>query len=1011
METQPLEIPLIQGADTKNDPKIVDTQRLLAIVNGTFDGRRTLRKRPGTLKLTNTKTSGSNLSAGGRALFSFGNQLVQLNAGITTGEVGQTYSYTPADQRLAPRGDAPLLRASVTPLLHNGTTRVFDADLGGSDSFELFAYSELTAPAVPTTVLFLSVMDPSTGAFYQNRTQLKSGLNSTYRPRVVGTVGIYYADVSASTIKFRAFTTSTPSAIGTEVAVLSNAGEFNACPRAAGGSLLCYRSTSTNRWNVSTVDAAGAVTSTRDFNAFGGHTPNGAVACLAELSNGRVGFAVGDSADGLLYYVLNSDLTLNSGGTVVDAAATAITRIAMGLSSSNQGQIAYESSAGVSTARVSSVASVTVAAALWAPSLYSSVQMGLVGQPFFGNDGGAVVPCVLVSGVQPTYFLARGQYSAHGRLLAGTAWANGATRGSRVPQARSTSVEGYEQHLLAGPQADRFSGTATPLGVCRVTVTTLKDTANPENLSAAALDGKTYVSGACPFFYDGTTMVEEGFHHYPEAPGVADSAAGSIPAGAYSWLSIFQWVDETGVRHRSASSVATAFTVGAGRRVNVTVGTLRMTERLASRGRGDAQILIFRTLLNAPGVFYRIPNGVLTYQPNDPTVASFVIEDNSTDASISANEAIVIPDSGGPLDALPLPPLSHLTTHQERLVGVSSEADELAYSSQRPSNGTAVFSDTAFRLHVPSEGGPLVACASLDDKLLVFRRTKRYVIFGEGPNVLGNEGTYTDAQPQPDDVGCVDANSVVSTPAGVIFRSLKGYHLADRSLGIQYVGADVEAYNATAVRRAVLVPTRNHVRFILTDGSVLVFNYEVGQWARWTGITYVDACVWDDNVAMLKESGQINVETPLWFEDEAVAGVGGTPYTFSFDTAWLKVAGVAGFQRLQWVTLVGDGVTLKAGGSTAPVSVSCLYDFDDNVAVVDVVAGSVALSELSTYPAPVLLRHKPARQKCTAIKLRFSDTDGASAVADERTQLGFALVRLEIGVKRGSAKLPATRTV
>jgi hypothetical protein len=713
---------------------------------------------------------------------------------------------------------------------------------------------------------------------------------------------------------------------------------------------------------------------------------------------------------GLLYYVLSSTLTLSSGGTVIDATSTAPTRLAMGLSSSNEATVACDGAFPISGVRVTVVnsnATVKTAASRWATT--STAAMMLVGQPFYAADGGAVVPIVYNSTTQCTHFLLRGQYSAHGRFFASSTVLPGGGVNARIPQARLTTANNYTQHILCFYESD-FSGSG---GYARMVVTALGDTANADNHQAVGLDGKTYLSGACPFLFDGVSLIEEGFHHYPEAPTVGDTAtAGGPAAGTYQFLTRFEWTDETGVVHRSAPGIPVSFTTAGAVNINVGPSCCMLTERLPTKGRAEVRLVVYRTVKDGSTVFYRLTEAVSGKDsvPNDPSFSSVNFRDNSTDATITTKESVVLEDAGGPLGALPAPALSHICAHQQRLFGVSAERDEVAYSTAVPlpeelAAGTAILSNTEFRLKVPQDGGDLMAVASLDDKLVIFRRFKRYVVFGEGPNTLGAGSTYTDPQPQPDDAGCIDANSVVSTPNGIMFHSQKGYYLLDRGLNLSYVGADVEAYNAFTVRRAILVPTQNHVRFLL-GATVLVYNYEFNRWAVWTGATYLDACILygltTPVVALLKSDGQINYEDGISLVD----GNGGSSsaYTLSFDTPWLKTGGIAGFQRVRWVTLIGDLVD-SFGGSVS-VRLSFLYDYDDNTAASDAVTLAFSTSGGEANPVPVLLRHKPARQKCVALKIRVTEV-----TPDTYARLAFSVLRLEVGVKRGSAKLPATRTV
>src|SRR5690606_1665560 len=133
--------------------------------------------------------------------------------------------------------------------------------------------------------------------------------------------------------------------------------------------------------------------------------------------------------------------------------------------------------------------------------------------------------------------------------------------------------------------------------------------------------------------------------------------------------------------------------------------------------------------------------------------------------------------------------------------------------------------------------GDATALADLGDKVAVFTREQVYVIFGEGPNDLGQQDSFSRPQSLLSDVGCVQRASVVQGPWGVLFQSSRALELLGRDMQVRpRVSAPVEDdLGGASITSAVLVPDRSEVRFTASGiDSLLVWNYEFGTWSTWT---------------------------------------------------------------------------------------------------------------------------------------------------------------------------------
>jgi hypothetical protein len=61
---------------------------------------------------------------------------------------------------------------------------------------------------------------------------------------------------------------------------------------------------------------------------------------------------------------------------------------------------------------------------------------------------------------------------------------------------------------------------------------------------------------------------------------------------------------------------------------------------------------------------------------------------------------------------------------------------------------------------------------------------------------------------------------------------------------LQYLGEQIERYNASQVTGALVAPNTNQIRFVSSDAPGLVFDYLAGEWATFTNFEAVGCAVW-----------------------------------------------------------------------------------------------------------------------------------------------------------------------
>lgn len=538
----------------------------------------------------------------------------------------------------------------------------------------------------------------------------------------------------------------------------------------------------------------------------------------------------------------------------------------------------------------------------------------------------------------------------------------------------------------------------------------------PVSDNRSEIGGSLILGGGIVSQYDGQKNVELGFSLWPDETSVVLGAGGSLSAGSYQWVACYEWTDQNGYIHRSAASLPVSATASAGQSATVTVSNLTITKKNPAYGRENCSIVLYRTIANGT-IFYRASS---LSAPTSNSVSSFTsaILDTLSDTDLQSRPLLY--STGGAVENIVAAPLKSLAMHRGRLFGIDSTNPlQIWFSKQISPNAPVEFSDS-FGLMIDNRGGPITALASLDDKLIIFKKSLIMMLSGQGPDALGNQNDFSDAMLVTSDCGCIDSRSVVTVPDGLMFQSSKGIYLLDRSLRATYIGADVEKYNDNQVVSSQLIPTTNQVRFVTDSGIALVYDYFVQQWSVFTNHTAVDTVIWLDRFCWLKPDGTAMREDPSRKDDN------GQFVQMSATTAWINFAVDSGsyieasegrlpmalqsFQRAYKMMIIGEYVNQHK------LRVRISYDYDDTTAQ-DVtveapqMADPVVYGESSPYGSEALYggswqlyqwRIDFARQKCQAVKVTINDSQDGG-VASESCRL--SAMTFELGLKPGMNRI------
>lgn len=962
LRKQYIDITLNQGVDNRTDGKLSGKPSKLE--NCVLSESGTISKRR-AYKSFGSSIFGGGFLNNGKALATLLDELVIL-AG------GGIYSWSKTAEKSSLRGAHTQVAVTKRRLIRK-TTDVKDLDTAVLSNVRLVTYLDSEARAY--------VLDEQNGAPIQVAAQLEAGASTGLVASTVFTGSSRLAAIwwnQAGSIKMRTLDPASPNSFASAVTLRTDIDAVGATARLDVAPLtgsntkvaVGYRTT-TPSVRLVLVDSSGATVAGPVTVA---ETPiNGfAVACSSDAGADRV-WVVWQSSSGtkpIRAAVFDGTLgTVTAAFTVLaNADAFDFPRIGLYADGSICTILLEKSAASAKNTQVwkgqfLSNGTVSTTPVAWMRSVGLASKPTLVG----GSLAAAVVH---ESALQSTLFLADADASS-GALRAKSTYGNGGGlfTTSRIPNCASSKVPFLEN-----------SG-ADIVGADGLSLLTWDTNFSPVLANAGSC---VLVSGGIVRSYDGTNIVEHGFHLYPEDLSAASPGAGSVANGTYQYCALYEWYDAQGRRHQSAPSVPVSHTVSGGpKQVDVTVPTLRLSDK------SDVRVVIFRTEASG-SVFYRL--GAVA---NSTTNDTLTYSDNTTDANLVAGELLYT--TGGVLDNIGAPAAKWIHVHGRRVwLGGLEDGRTLWYSQEQSESAPVEFSDALTR-SLPENEEACNGLGSLDDKLVAFTETGIYVQSGLGPNLAGQQSDFSELYRVSSDVGCQEPRSIVAVPMGVVFQSGKRnlIYLLDRGLSVQPIGLDVQDLGG-AISDAVLDGDRTQVRF-LGASETLVWDYALNQWSTFS-YTGKAAIVYDGKYTFIGNDSILYQEKDSSDADQRDIS---TDYVVStVVTPWFKVGGVQGLQRIWRLLILG---TYKAA-TTLEVSVG--YNYKD---AYEYTFSTTLASIEASSGVPVQLRHHLRVQKCESIRFKIRDT-GASAGSPYS---GFDLtgLSLEVGVRGIGYKVKQAQSV
>lgn len=994
LDKQNIPINLGQGVDTKTDPKHVLPGKLLRLVNGRFRKRNRIEKRPGYALLSNLTVGGTALGEGD-SLAVYKDELLQYNN-------QNLYSYSSNSQRWVDKGSAVSV-VTKTDQIVNNTAEQTQCDSAVNNGIGVYAWED-SRGGVRATVL-----DETTGVPMLTDVSLDASASRVRCVSFGSYLYVYY--YKSGSLYAQRVNPQAPSAFDSAVEISSTVNTTNPTyditVYAGIRMVFAHNVQGAAETLVGFVDEDPAVITGTLAAVTISEASTDSVAVIP-MTSAQLLIAYYNSTDKLRATILNNGLTTLVSPATIDSTSTTVRNITGYISDTDEATLLYELDETNDYDHLIKQNTIDEAGSVGTATVFKR-SVGLWSKAFTYTDSAGTsqkfVGVVHASDLQATYFVIRADgviaskqlYSLASGLTSREILANV----SQVGDVFSFSC--LKKNKLVSETGQLF----TPTGVSKTSL----DFSNNQSFTAAELGGSLHIVGGVLSMYDGESVVEHGFHLYPENMSTATATSGGtlLDSTEYTAKFVYEWYDNNGKIHRSAPSLAVSQTTGAGgagdeHTITFTVPTLRLT---AKDGTTRTGVRIVGYVL-VGSTYYRFTSVSAT--PNNDTTADTVDIVLSSVTDVTSNE--ILYTTGGILDNFAPPACSTIAVFKRRIfLGGLEEGGEFWYSQETRQTDPVEFNDT-LKQAIEEDGGDDTAFGVLDDKLLIYKKDRFYYTFGAGPNRLGQDGSFAEPQFATNDVGCENGNSVVRMPSGLMFKSEKGIYICDSSLRVDYVGEAVEDFNDLTVTSATLDSDRNLVRFTTLTGPVLTFNYLFGNWSTDYGLTSKRAVIWSGDFVMLRTTGDV------FREDSSLHTDAGGTYGLALETGWLSVAGIAGFQRVYHMQIRGDyhsqhKLQVRVGYDYSPAYESqTVIDPDSLLSISRYGDGSPYGEDSDNVYGGINSAYRflvsMQRQKCEAIRFQLNELPSSDGTGEG---LNISDIVLRVGMKQGSSKLRTAQTL
>lgn len=904
---QPITINFSKGLDTKTDPYQIPVGNFSKLSNSVFTRGGRLTKRNGFDALAALPSSASYATTFRGELTAIGSTFQVLSQSLDS---------------WVSKGSLQPMTLGVLPIVRNNLNQSQADSSVAANGLVCTAYTEVNAAG--TNTFKYVVADSSTGQNIIAPTALSA--DATYGAPRVFLLGSYFVIVytrqitAAYHLQFVAVSTADPTTVKGPTDITTS---YTPATTVAWDGVvlnnqlfLAWNGVTSSGITMASVSSSLSVSSTSVKD--GSHTATVVGACADPQNN--VVWVLYYTTSGTVGYVLALDTTLTvlpnfpaqiiSSGTIKNLTGSAY---------SGSLTAFYETSATNNGNPANFITSKIVTQSSGAVGSAVTVAKGVgLASKAFRISSTIYVLAAYSSSYQPTYFLVNGSSSTSAApiVVAELAYQNGggylATGLPGVTVSGSTAQTTYlfkDLIQAVNKNTNVPTGSQTAGIYSQTGVNIASFTVGTSDLASVEIGNNLNVTGGITWAYDGFQPVEQNFLVYPEAlvSTANASTGGHLAAQVYFYAGTYEWTDQQGNAFRSAPSIPIKVDLtGAGTSTS-TVTIVFPCLRLTYKTTNPVKLVLYRWS-TAQQSYYQVTS-IAAPTMNDTTADAVTYVDTLADATILGNNLLYT--TGGVLENIGPPSFRSVFAFDDRMWGIPSEDPNNLWFSKQVLEATPVeMSDLLTKFVAPGLGaqgptGELNCGAPMDDKAILFKSHALYYINGTGPDATGANDQYSEPIFITSTVGCSNQNSIIFVPQGLMFEfsseSGNQIWLLGRDLSTKYIGAEVEALTQNAaVTSAVNIPGTNQVRFTLSSGVSVVYDYYYEQWDTFaSGPSAVSSTLYRGAHAYIDSFGRAYRQSSNSYLD------GTSPVLLSLATGWINIAGVRGYQRAYALYLLG----------------------------------------------------------------------------------------------------------
>lgn len=535
-------IPIVfgQGVDTHIDPKQLPAGRLQRAQNVIFESVGAFSKRNGYDAIKLKTLAGDSITTAAH--------LSKFKSELTIFADNQLYSYSNSLERVTAKGYTYTARPTSTQILNNSYnhSRLDSIAVEGLNVF-VYVNSSLNEARY-------SVQDSATGGLIVsdaliavNATNVRVGTINNY---------VYVLYTVGTNMFYRNFNIFVPDELSSAVSVANNVNSsspvFDVVQTSTKIVVAYNSSVGGGRLRIVSILSDGSV-----GTGFGVTSSPDIVVVDVSLDSAQRVIVCYASATDVQYLILNFQLTSTLVAPTVVETISGCKNLTAHETTSNNYLLYYEISAAATYNHYIKTNTLNTVGTVGTPAVFVR-SLGLAAKTFEVDDN-FYVPVAFESEFQNTYFVLDEQSVVLAKISPEVA--GGLITSGALPRVSETSDT--TRSFASFIKSKNVSDNGVFFSLNGVTNTVIDfEPSNPYMTSQ--LGENLILAGGSLQMYDGNSVVEQGFHMYPETVTVLDppsSPGGLTSGGNYSYIALYRWTDNAGQEHRSVPSIAVDDTI------------------------------------------------------------------------------------------------------------------------------------------------------------------------------------------------------------------------------------------------------------------------------------------------------------------------------------------------------------------------------------------------------------------------------------------------------------------